>query len=511
MNKLLQNLKEETNLKHTEKGAAAYKSTLSDVYDMFALGGAYRERTDNDCILLFKNAFKENKQLALKCLFYLGDCRGGQGERRFFRVCFEWLSKEHTDLARKYLKLIPTFRRWDCLIYSTIDTPLRNDMLQIIEKQLKLDIVCKTPSLLGKWMPSLNTSSPRTKTTATIIQKYLKMTPKKYRKTLSALRKKIGIVETLMSAGEWDKIEFDKIPSKAGLIYKNAFARHDVGSRYEDFIKDITATVNADSLYPYEIVRDVIKRFGGYCCDYDNSRETEIERLALNKYWASLPDYFEGNQKNILCMVDTSGSMSGNPMNVAISLGLYCAENSKGAFSNHYISFASKPQLIKTEGVDFVDKVKRIYKTNLVDNTNLDAAFDLLFNIAVKDKAAAADLPETIVVISDMEIDEGTGVYESDSCNYGYHFNNRMVGHWSKKTARAQIEQLRRKWNNHGLKLPRLVYWNVDARNNTVLDAGPDVSFVSGCSPIIFEQILKGKTGYDLMLDKLLSARYEEV
>lgn len=54
------------------------------------------------------------------------------------------------------------------------------------------------------------------------------MTHRQYRLTLSALRKKINVLERLMSANEWDKIEFDKIPSKAGLIYKNAFARRDI-------------------------------------------------------------------------------------------------------------------------------------------------------------------------------------------------------------------------------------------------------------------------------------------
>lgn len=87
-NKLVEGLLETTNFEETENGALAHKSTLSALYDMFAFGGAYRMREDNDCILLFKNAFEENPELALKCLFYLRDIRGGQGERRFFRVCF---------------------------------------------------------------------------------------------------------------------------------------------------------------------------------------------------------------------------------------------------------------------------------------------------------------------------------------------------------------------------------------------------------------------------------------
>ena len=81
MNRLVSALENYSNYKTTENGGVALKSTKSMVYDMFALGGAYRKRSDEDCILLFKNALEENESLAMKCLFYLADCRGGQGER----------------------------------------------------------------------------------------------------------------------------------------------------------------------------------------------------------------------------------------------------------------------------------------------------------------------------------------------------------------------------------------------------------------------------------------------
>lgn len=78
MNSLLNSLKQENNVVLTENGATAYKSTLNNVYDLFAFGGAYRQRSDADCINLFKNAYEENEELALKCLFYLRDVRGGK-------------------------------------------------------------------------------------------------------------------------------------------------------------------------------------------------------------------------------------------------------------------------------------------------------------------------------------------------------------------------------------------------------------------------------------------------
>ena len=111
MNTFMNGLQNASNYAVTENGALAHKTTRSAVYDMFALGGAYRKRNDEDCILLFKNALEENETLALKCLFYLRDCRGGQGERRFFRVCYKWLAQKHADVARRNFELISEYGR----------------------------------------------------------------------------------------------------------------------------------------------------------------------------------------------------------------------------------------------------------------------------------------------------------------------------------------------------------------------------------------------------------------
>ena len=499
MNSMLNALKEQNNYKLTENGGVAMKSTRSDVLDMFALCGAYRNRSDEDCILMFKNALEENAELAMKCLFYLADCRGGQGERRFFRVCFKWLAQKNPDIARKNLELIPEYRRWDDVIYSCVGTPVEAEALAFIKKQLLLDMECKTPSLLAKWLPSENASAKETKRMGGIVREYLGMTHKQYRLTLSELRTRINIVEKLMSENRWDEIEFDKLPSRAGLIYKNAFARRDlIAKKYEAFAKDENTKVNASVLYPYECVAQVINSGRNY---YGMS---EVDRAMLEKYWNNLPDYFEGKQSNMLAVVDTSGSMCGSgasaPINVAISLGMYAAERAGGPFKDHYISFSSRPQLIKVEGVDFADKVYRIYRTNLCENTNLTATFDMLLDIADRPDVREEDIPEQIVVISDMEIDRMSGG--------GWRSN---VPAWTEKSAMTEMDKVRAKWAAHGHKLPRLIYWNVNARQNTILDAGPAVSFVSGFSPAIFQSIMTGKTGYDLMLEKLNSERYEAV
>lgn len=501
MNSFMNGMKAATNFTTTENGAITHKTTKSDLLDMFALGGAYRNRSDDDVKTLVRNAFRENPVYALKCLFYLRDVRGGQGERRFFRVAIKDLVAVDREAVRRNLIHVPEFGRWDDL-YVFVGTALEGDALKIMKDQLALDVQCKTPSLLAKWLKSENTSSHESRRLGKVTRKYFGMTAKQYRKTLSILRARINVLERLMSENRWDEIEFDKIPSKAGMKYKNAFARHDIerakagAQTYEEFAKDETKTVNAGTLYPYEVVDKATKvwtRRGWY--DYILPPMDDTNRLMVNKYWDNLTDYFNGATFNGIAVVDTSGSMTGNiascPINVAISLGMYCAERAKGPFAGHYISFASRPQLIAVEGVDFCDKVKRIYQTNLCDNTNIEAVFDLILDNAISYHMSQDDLPQNVIIISDMQIDCAVTTRRG----------------WGE----TEMEAIRKKFESYGYKMPRLIYWNVDARENTILDNGPDVSYVSGFSPVIFEQILAGKTGYALMMDKLNSDRYSPI
>jgi hypothetical protein len=310
-----------------------------------------------------------------------------------------------------------------------------------------------------------------------------------------------------MSENRWDEIEFDKIPSRAGMIYKNAFARRDIiKAKYAAFAKDENTKVNASVLYPYECVAEAYKAIsdGWYC--YKLPEADDTNRLMINKYWDNLTDYFNGASFNGLAMVDTSGSMTGNeasaPINVATSLGIYCAEKAKGPFAGHYISFSSRPQLIAVEGVDFVDKCYRIIKTDLCENTNIERAFDMLLNTAIQHKMSQADLPENIIVISDMEFDQATGNY-----SWSTPLSEREARYH--EVAQTVMETIASKWQRAGYEVPHLIFWNVQARQNNIPMLGNGrVSFVSGFSPSIFETIMSGKTGYELMMECLNKERY---
>ena len=505
MNKFMNGMANATNYTYTENGAVTHKTTKSDLLDMFAMGAAMRTRSDEDVILMFRKAFKENPVYALKCLFYIRDVRGGQGERRFFRVVMKDLAKFDTAAARRNLKFVPEFGRWDDL-YVFVGTPLEADALQIMKDQLALDVECKTPSLLAKWLKSENTSSVESRRLGNITREFFGMSHKQYRKTLSILRERINVLERLMSEGRWDEIEFDKIPSKAGMKYKNAFARHDLEraknenvQTYADFAKDSTKKVNAKALYPYECVHEALNIMGnqqGWSSRGCHVALDDTQRLMTNKYWDNLADYFNGATFNGIALVDTSGSMSGTPIEVAISLGLYCAEKNQGAFANHFISFESNPHWIETAGVDFCDKVYRITGAEWGGSTNVEAAMDLILNVAKQNGCSQDEIPQNLVIISDMEFN-----YCVTSNDYGRGNVNDTL-----------FEKIAAKYRANGYEMPHVIFWNVNARQaNIPMLGNGNVSFVSGFSPSIFETIMSGKTGYDLMMEKLDSERYAQI
>jgi hypothetical protein len=296
-----------------------------------------------------------------------------------------------------------------------------------------------------------------------------------------------------MSAGRWDEIEFDKLPSKAGIVYRNAFARHDLTrERYEKFAKDANTKVNAGTLYPCDVVAKALHECG--------KKLDDPTRLMVNKYWENLADYFHDAIFDGVAIVDTSGSMtwanSGaiQPIHVAIALGMYCAEkcNPKSPWYGHYISFSRKARLVPIEGADFVDKVARIEDANLCENTNIESVFDLLLKQAIYHHIPNSEMPKNVVIISDMEFDAA----RSD---------------WNRPTSSVTtlMEGIMKNWKAHGYTAPHLVFWNVSARNDTIpMRDNGNVTFVSGYSPVLFDSLMTGKTGWDLIKEKLDSDRY---
>ena len=479
MNELLKGMKSATNKTYTQNGAITYKSTLSKVYDLFAQGGAMRGSAEDECIRMFAQAYAEDPTMALKCLFYLRDIRGGQGERRFFRLCIQWLAMYHKAEMEHLIALIAEYGRYDDL-FVLFGSPLEDEMMGYI----KYVIDKNEDHLVYKWMPSINTSS--------------KSTQERGRKFAQAF----GMTE---SQNKWDQIAFDKLPSRAGILYSKAFARREeTKERYAAFMSSDKTKVNAGTLYPYDVVKKAREVMEGDYWHYADVALNDTNRLAANKYWDNLTDYFNGATLNALCVCDTSGSMTGGygtkiaPIDVAIALSLYTAERAKGPFHNHFISFSSRPALIETTGVDFCEKVDNIYRQNLCENTNIEATFDLILNTAIRKGLEQEDLPETLIIVSDMQFDSARGYYS-----------------WGREDDTSTLmENIERKWKMKGYDMPKLIFWNVNAATgagNIPMKDKDGVTFVSGASPSIFTQVLTGKTGQDLMREVLLSERYNAI
>lgn len=471
MNTLLKGLQKEFNYTLTENLAVTYKSTLDDVLDLFYHAPAKRGQ---DITALFANAYNANALLAIKIMFYTRDVRGGQGERELFRQMLSWMYKNDQGAFNAVASLVPEYGRWDDLLQFVDSDVVR----KLVSNQFVADMRSDRPSLLGKWMPSENTSSVKTRALAAKWRVILGLTPRQYRNHLSALRKRINVLERLMSAREFGAIDYSAVPSNAGLRYRKAFSRQDA-ERYVAYLESVKkgeAKINASTLYPYDLVKTYVDR--------DVKEDTTVELQ-----WSALPNYAETDD-NVLVMCDVSGSMlSGmskiRPIDISVSLAIYIAERNKGAFKDNFISFTDIPRLITLKGNSLLGKVKQVLN-DVGYNTNIEAAFDLVLATAVKNRVSVEEMPKYIIVVSDMEFDS--------------------VGHGT------NFEMIKRKFERSGYTMPKLVFWNVSSRKEQVpvLSDEKDVYLVSGASPSVFKSVVTAKavTPFEMMLEILNGERY---
>jgi len=483
---MLKQLKQEVNFTLTENNASTHKSTGSDCFDFFATVGALRNADETEIIKRFVRAWSENPDLAVKTLFFARDVRGGLGERKMFRTVLRHMAHDMLDAVRKNLWAVPEFGRYDDLLVL-LDSPARCDAIAFIRGRLLEDIkVCDgdgTVSLLGKWMPSVNAHNPDTVRHAKTLAEALGFSEAVYRRSLSHLRAKIAIIENNLRERDYT-FDYTKQPSKAMLKYRKAFYRND-GERYAEFIGKVAkgeAKMNTGALLPYEIIRPIVAGTLG-----------DGERPAFDATWNALADFTRG--ENALVVVDGSGSMygGGNPLpaEVALSLGVYFAERNKGAFANHFITFSENPRLVEIKGRDVFEKVKYCVSFNEVANTDVARVFDLILDTAVKNRMQQGDLPSTLYIISDMEF---------DIC--------------AKNAGATNFENAKRAYTAKGYRLPAIVFWNVQSRNEqqpvTMNEQG--VALVSGASPRVFKMITSGvMTPMAVMLETLNNERYAKI
>lgn len=464
-NKFLDNLYTATSMGRTENNAVTFIRSGSPLLDFYAQAGSMRANKD-EALNLFTKAFSEDRLKAIKILFYLRDIRGGQGERDLFRICLEWLGNTYPDIFNKVIGYVAEYGRWDDMFFDN------DECFNVIRRQFTKDMISDKPSLLAKWMPTINASSATTRAKAKFFATRLGYTPIQYRRSVRFIRKQIKTVEEQMSAKQWENIEYSGVPSQAARIYRNAFKKHDE-VRYGEFIDKAEkgeVKIQAATLYPYQIYKSAHS-------DYSKT---------LEALWNQLPDYTQG--KNALVIADTSGSMSGDPMSVSVSLALYFAERNKGQFQNYFISFSAKPKLHLIQGKTLLDKMNSIHLGD-VANTDLEAVFDLILGVALASKTPVDEMPSTIYIISDMEFDQAV----NDVTNF---------------------QSIKGKYETSGYQIPSIVFWNVDARSGQNLPVQKNengVAMVSGLSPVIFKMAVENKTPEQVMDDTINSERYSKI
>ena len=466
---LLNALKNNNTVPNTKDGQY-YNTSWNANLDIFAEISRYQD-TD-EIIRKYKLALNENEALALANLLYILDIRNGKGERLLFKTIFYYLCQNEKDLALKVLPFISELGRWDYILEG-IDTKIDSEVVSLIKNQLEKDKESDTPSLLVKWLPTHRTHNVSNEMAKKLIKK-LDITEEIYRKTLTAIRKKLNLVETKLTNKKYDEVDFEKVPTKAMLKYRQAFSEHckDAYDLYLEQVKNGAKKINTTGLYCYEIIRNII---------FGNIKDEKL----LDNMWNNQKDILNGYNKNILVMADTSGSMTAYgciPYANSLGLATYIAERNNGIFKNHFINFSENPKLQEIKGNTIVEKINNF--ECIIANTDIDKAFELVLNTAKENNIGKEEMPSHIIIISDMEFD--SGIYSRTGTN----FNG-----W--KTA----------YKDSGYEMPKIIFWNVacNTMGFPTTKFENDVIMISGFSPAVLNNLLNMEkfTPTDAMLSTL--------
>lgn len=521
MTSLINAIKKVENETITENGMVAFKSTMDSLVDLFYKAPTMRANP-SEVAALVEAAIDDNKESTLRILYYLRDIRGGsvgQGERSVFREGLTAFIKKvgvKECIENDILKYIPEYGRWDDLLhFMDIDKDFNAYVFNIVFNQLNTDVTAwrakkySNISLLSKWLPSASAGrkkdvhgkkrvkTPEAKAKKAFVKEFCKwsqISEKQYRKTLTALRSAINILETKLTTKSYD-FDYSKLPSKARLKHSGsngAFIRHD-SKRFQQFVADVASgktSVNTSTFYPYEIVSRI------YDLIYREDPSATLPRESLNNDWDNLPNWLAETNAKFLPIIDTSGSMtlshSGKdtikPIHVALGIGIYMAERLPGEFKNTFITFSEKPTLQVLPEGSLSDKIKSLKEINCW-NTDLEKSFDLILDAAKRYNVSAEDMPTHLLIISDMQFDQASN---------------------GKFTA---MEMIRDKYLAAGYTMPSIIFWNAaDCSSNTpvTFDEHGTV-LVAGKKPGLLEEIVRSNTPQDMVREIVNHPRYNVI
>ena len=437
----------------TTNGMMAYASAGNACVTLFYKIGAMRGK---DITKDFVGAYVENPELALRIAAWVRDARGGAGERQIFRDILKYLDKHNAADAVRLMNKAPELGRWDDIL-AVESGELKHVAFSMIKQALDAG-----NGLAAKWMP-------RKGTLANEMRNAFGWSPKFYRKRLVELTK---VVESQMCANDWDNINFSHVPSVASARYKKAFYKHT--AKYAEYVNalvkgtDPKVKVNAGAVYPYDVLKGVINMY--YDAGYN---KTQLDLIV--KQWEALENFI--GDATVLPLVDVSGSMScpaggraGNSnvtcMDVAVSLGLYCADKNTGKFKDTFLTFSGSPELLHLKG-NVVQKAQQMVKSKWAMNTNLVAAMDKILKVAKDGGVPQEEMPSMLLVFSDMQYDQCAKFDDS------------------------AMRMIRRKFTEAGYEVPSIVFWNLNAYDNVPVKFNEEgVALVSGFSPAIMKAVL---------------------
>jgi hypothetical protein len=413
---------------------------------------------------------------------------------------------------------------------ESLEQPLIQYSINLINQQLKTDFQNLTSgssssiSLAAKWAPREKSQFSWLYTalatnyfdefmvTAKTSEQMRRSTLKcktEYRKLLATLNKSIETTQVKQCNKDWQSIDFKTVTSITLSKQKKAFLniKKDGKARYPDVEDRVKCADNFTKHIEKAVTGEVEmkgKRIGmadftKQACDLF-CKGTQAEKDLLNSQWRDNSSQ-NGALGKMIAMVDVSGSMEGDPMNVAVALGIRIAE--KSALGKRVMTFSAKPTWVNLEAYpDFISQVNVVKTAEWGMNTNFHAALDLILDAIIVNKLRPEDVQDMVLVIlSDMQMDCG------DRCN-----KQTLYETMKEKYATAGIRV-------HGVpyKPPHILFWNLRSTSGfPTLSNQPNTSMMSGFSPTLLNlfceqgmDALQSCTPWNLLLKSLENERYE--
>jgi len=465
-------------------------------------------------IYTWYNFYPELAFYAIKCLVNFGDD-----------------GKTHQYGSWKDIKYFCDF----CHKHSCpIDHPLIQYAINVVNAQIITDyanLISNSDeiSLAGKWVPREKSGRfgwMYEALACNYFPRYIETAPEKskqsailkckteYRKVLSSLNRKIDTLQIKQCGKSWANIDFNKVTSvslsKQSKAFLNVTKKGD--TRFPDNQDRVECAKHFNEHIQKAVKGEVEMK--GKRVGLENFTKQAIELIPnqglssfiaeselLNSQWRDNSSQ-TGALENMIAMVDTSGSMNGDPLNAAIALGIRVAEKSK--LGKRVMTFSSSPKWVNLEGQnDFVSMVQTLRCSDWGMNTNFDAALNMILDAIIQANMEPEDVEGlTLAIFSDMQMD---------------------VADTSNRNTNVLFDRIRSKYADAGLRVkgkpykpPHILFWNLRSTSGfPSLSSQQNASMMSGFSPAMLNLFceqgidsLQACSPWSLFLESLKNDRY---